>query len=140
MKDLIYKHETVDEIQMKTMDKDIELWKEDIAIIRIEILFFKRMLSSPIFNGLNYCQQEREVLIDDLTNVKNTNETYCNNLVAFLDKLNRIKEMEGVECESFYLNNYTSFRNDIESHFAAYRFYKINIILFFDGYLDLKTQ
>ncbi|MEZ7498713.1 hypothetical protein QO200_08175 [Flavobacterium sp. Arc3] len=40
MKDLIYKHETIDDIQMKFMDRDIERWKEDLSIVRVEILFF----------------------------------------------------------------------------------------------------
>lgn len=138
MKDLIYNHDSVDDIQMKIMDKEIELWKEEIAIIRIEILFFKRMLFSTIFNDLSYDQQKKEELINDLNNVKNTNESYSQKLTLFVAKLNRIKGIEGVQCESFYLNNYTPFRKDIESHFSAYRFYKINVILFFDTYLEEK--
>jgi isoleucyl-tRNA synthetase len=138
MKDLIYKHDSVDDIQMKIMDKEIELWKEDIAIIRIEVLFFKRMLSSFVFDDLKNNEQIKEELINDLNNVKNTNESYSEKLTVFAGKLNRIKEIEGVECESFYLNNYTPFRKDIESHFSAYRFYKINVILFFDTYLEEK--
>lgn len=39
MKELIYEHETIDDIQMKFMDRDIEFWKEEVSIIRIEILF-----------------------------------------------------------------------------------------------------
>lgn len=49
-----------------------------------------------------------------------------------------IKECEDVQCETFYLNNHTKFRADIESHFSAYRYYKINVILFFDSCLEEK--
>ena len=138
MKDLIYNHDSVDDIQMKIMDKEIELWKEEIAIIRIEILFFKRILSLDVFNDFIFDQQKKLELINDLTDVKNVNESYYERLTVFVGKLNRIKEIEGVQCESFYLNNYTPFRKDIESHFSAYRFYKINVILFFDTYLEEK--
>ncbi|TDE04092.1 hypothetical protein [Flavobacterium hiemivividum] len=136
MKDLIYKHETVDDIQMKFMDKDIELWKEDISIIRIEILFFKRMLYSSIFKDLESDQQKKEDLIKDLEKVKEINESYQDKLIDFINKLDNIKECDDVQCETFYLNNHTKFRNDIESHFSAYRFYKTNVILFFDNCLE----
>ena len=138
MEDLIYKHDTVEEIQMKFMDKDIELWKEDISIIRVEILFFKRMLTSSIFKNLNPNQQGKDDLINDLTHVKEINESYYNLLLDFVNKLSKIKECDDVQCETFYLNNHTKFRKDIESHFSAYRFYKMNIILFFDNCLDDK--
>jgi FtsZ-binding cell division protein ZapB len=136
MKDLIYKHETVDDIQMKFMDKDIELWKEDISIIRIEILFFKRMLYSSIFKELESNQQKKDDLIKDLKKVKEINESYQDKLIDFMNKLDNIKECDDVQCETFYLNNHTKFRNDIESHFSAYRFYKTNVILFFDNCLE----
>lgn len=136
MKDLIYKHETVDDIQMKFMDKDIELWKEDISIIRIEILFFKRMLYSSIFKELDSDQQKKDDLIKDLKKVKEINESYHVKLIDFINKLDNIKECDDVQCETFYLNNHTKFRNDIESHFSAYRFYKTNVILFFDNCLE----
>lgn len=136
MKDLIYKHETIDDIQMKFMDKDIELWKEDISIIRIEILFFKRMLYSSIFKDLESDQQKKEDLIKDLEKVKEINESYQDKLIDFINKLDNIKECDDVQCETFYLNNHTKFRNDIESHFSAYRFYKTNVILFFDNCLE----
>lgn len=138
MKDLIYKHETIDDIQMKFMDKDIELWKEEISIIRVEILFFKRMLTSSVFKTLNSNQQKKDDLIKDLTNVKEINESYYNLLLDFVNKLEMIKECDDVQCETFYLNNHTKFRKDIESHFSAYRYYKMNIILFFDSYLEDK--
>lgn len=136
MKDLIYKHETVDDIQMKFMDKDIEFWKEDISIIRIEILFFKRMLYSSIFKDLESDQQKKEDLIKDLEKVKEINESYQDKLIDFINKLDNIKECDDVQCETFYLNNHTKFRNDVESHFSAYRFYKTNVILFFDNCLE----
>lgn len=136
MKDLIYKHETIDDIQMKFMDKDIELWKEDISIIRIEILFFKRMLYSSIFKDLESDQQKKEDLIKDLEKVKEINESYHDQLIDFINKLDNIKECDDVQCETFYLNNHTKFRNDIESHFSAYRFYKTNVILFFNNCLE----
>lgn len=138
MKDLIYQHETIDDIQMKFMDKDIALWKEEISIIRVEILFFKRMLTSSVFKVLNVNQQKKEDLIKDLTNVKEINESYHNQLLDFVNKLDMIKECDDVQCETFYLNNHTKFRKDIESHFSAYRYYKMNIILFFDSYLEDK--
>lgn len=137
MKDLIYKHETIDDIQMKFMDRDIELWKEDISIIRVEILFFKRMLTSSVFKELNSSEQ-KDSLVKDLTNVKEINESYSNQLMDFVNKLGKIKECDDVQCETFYLNNHTKFRKDIESHFSAYRFYKMNVILFFDSYLEDK--
>ncbi|PRZ23968.1 hypothetical protein [Flavobacterium granuli] len=138
MKDLIYKHETIDDIQMKFMDKDIELWKEEISIIRVEILFFKRMLTSSVFKVLIFNQQKKEDLIKDLIKVKEINESYYNQLVDFLNKLDMIKECDDVQCETFYLNNHTKFRKEIESHFSAYRYYKKNVILFFDSYLEDK--
>ena len=136
MKDLIYKHETIDDIQMKFMDLDIERWKEDVSLIRIEILFFKRMLYSSIFKILNCDEQKKKNLIIDLTNVENINESYNNNLLGFVNKLEMIRECDDVQCETFYLNNHTRFRADIESHFSAYRFYKTNVILFFDVFLE----
>lgn len=138
MKELIYEHETVDDIQMKFMDKDIALWKEEIAIVRIELVFFKRILTSPIFKSFNCDRKEKIDLLKDLDNVKDINENYHDNLCAFINKLEKIKECEDVQCETFYLNNHTKFRTDIESHFSAYRFYKINVILFFDNCLDEK--
>ncbi|WP_070786731.1 hypothetical protein [Flavobacterium crassostreae] len=136
MKDLIYQHETIDDIQMKFMDRDIALWKEEVAIIRIEILFFKRMLTASVFKSLHTDLQKKESLIQDLNNVKEINETYYNNLTEFVNKLENIKECDDVQCETFYLNNHTKFRADIEEHFAAYRFYKMNVILFFDTCLE----
>jgi len=136
MKDLIYKHETIDDIQMKFMDRDIERWKEDLSIVRVEILFFKRMLNSSIFRVLNSNQQKKENLITDLTNVKDINESYNDSLIEFINKLEMIRECDDVQCETFYLNNHTRFREDIESHFSAYRFYKMNVILFFDICLE----
>ncbi|WP_413997676.1 hypothetical protein ACMDB5_07680 [Flavobacterium sp. W1B] len=119
------------------MDRDIELWKEDISIIRVEILFFKRMLTSSVFKELNSSEQ-KDSLVKDLTNVKEINESYSNQLMDFVNKLGKIKECDDVQCETFYLNNHTKFRKDIESHFSAYRFYKMNVILFFDSYLEDK--
>jgi hypothetical protein len=136
MKDLIYKHDSIDDLQMKFMDRDIELWKEDVSIIRIEILFFKRMLISSLFKDLNSNQQKKDDLIKDLTNVKEINESYYDLLLDFVNKLEKIKECDDVQCETFYLNNHVKFRIDIESHFSAYRFYKMNVILFFDSYLE----
>lgn len=136
MKDLIYKHETIDDIQMKFMDFDIERWKEDVSLIRIEILFFKRMLYSSTFKVLNCDQGKKNNLIIDLTNVENINESYNDNLLEFVNKLEMIRECDDVQCETFYLNNHTKFRADIESHFSAYRFYKTNVILFFDMCLE----
>ncbi|EIA08207.1 hypothetical protein [Flavobacterium frigoris] len=138
MKDLIYQHETIDDLQMRFMDRDIEVWKEDVSIIRIEILFFKRMLNSSIFKTVNFNQQNKNDLSDDLTSVKAINESYSNLLLDFVNKLDMIKECDDVQCETFYLNNHVKFRKDIESHFSAYRFYKMNIILFFDNCLEDK--
>lgn len=138
MKDLIYKHETIDDIQMKFMDRDIALWKEEISIIRVEILFYKRMLTSSVFKILNFNPQKKEDLIKDLTNVKEINESYYRQLADFLNKLDMIKECDDVQCETFYLNNHTKFRKEIESHFSAYRYYKKNVILFFESHLEDK--
>lgn len=138
MKDLIYKHETIDDIQMKFMDRDIALWKEEISIIRVEILFYKRMLTSSVFKVLNFNPQKKEDLIKDLTNVKEINESYYRQLADFLNKLDMIKECDDVQCETFYLNNHTKFRKEIESHFSAYRYYKKNVILFFESHLEDK--
>lgn len=138
MKDLIYKHETIDDIQMKFMDRDIALWKEEISIIRVEILFYKRMLTSSVFKILNFNPQKKEDLIKDLTNVKEINESYYRQLADFLNKLDMIKECDDVQCETFYLNNHTKFRKEIESHFSAYRYYKKNVILFFESQLEDK--
>lgn len=138
MKDLIYKHETIDDIQMKFMDRDIALWKEEISIIRVEILFYKRMLTSSVFKILNFNTQKKEDLIKDLTNVKEINESYYRQLADFLNKLDMIKECDDVQCETFYLNNHTKFRKEIESHFSAYRYYKKNVILFFESHLEDK--
>lgn len=138
MKDLIYQHETIDDLQMRFMDKDIELWKEDVSIIRIEILFFKRILNSSIFKEVNFNQENKNDLINDLSNVKVVNESYSDLLLDFVNKLDMIKECDDVQCETFYLNNHAKFKKDIESHFSAYRFYKMNIILFFDNCLEDK--
>ncbi|MBE0391328.1 hypothetical protein HNQ02_001041 [Flavobacterium sp. 7E] len=138
MKELIYEHETIDDIQMKFMDRDIEFWKEEVSIIRIEILFFKRILTSSVFKIFNCDRQKKVDLLKDLNNVNDINETYYANLTSFINKLEMIKECEDVQCETFYLNNHTKFRADIESHFSAYRYYKINVILFFDSCLEEK--
>lgn len=138
MKELIYEHETIDEIQMKFMDKDIAFWKEEIATIRIELLFFKRILTSPIFKGFNCDRKQKVALLKDLDNVKEINENYHDSLSSFINKLEMIKECEDVQCETFYLNNHTKYRVDIENHFSAYRYYKINVILFFDNCLEEK--
>ena len=71
-----------------------------------------------------------------LEKVKEINESYQDKLIDFINKLDNIKECDDVQCETFYLNNHTKFRNDIESHFSAYRFYKTNVILFFDNCLE----
>ncbi|UFH34083.1 hypothetical protein [Flavobacterium acetivorans] len=120
------------------MDRDIALWKEEISIIRVEILFYKRMLTSSVFKILNFNPQKKEDLIKDLTNVKEINESYYRQLTDFLNKLDMIKECDDVQCETFYLNNHTKFRKEIESHFSAYRYYKKNVILFFESHLEDK--
>jgi hypothetical protein len=94
------------------------------------------MLYSSIFKDLESDQQKKEDLIKDLEKVKEINESYHDQLIDFINKLDNIKECDDVQCETFYLNNHTKFRNDIESHFSAYRFYKANVILFFDNCLE----
>jgi hypothetical protein len=136
MKDLIYEHETIEEVQMKFMDKDIMFWTEEISLISIEILFFERMLTSSVFKHLEADQQKKLELLKDLNSVKIINESYHANLLEFINKLEMIKECDDVQCETFYLNNHTKFRTTIESHFSAYRFYKVNIMLFFDDCLE----
>ncbi|NRT12905.1 hypothetical protein [Flavobacterium sp. 14A] len=138
MKELIYEHETVDDIQMKFMDSDIKLWKERIAMTRIELLFFKHILISSVFKGFNCDRKQKMDLLKDLDNVSAINEDYHNSLSSFINKLEMIKECEDVQCETFYLNNHTKYRVDIESHFSAYRYYKVNVILFFENCLEEK--
>lgn len=135
MKDLIYKHETIDEVQMKFMDQDIKFWTEETAMINIEILFFERMLTSSLFKQVQNINSNVETLLEDLNTVKILNESFQDQLVEFCNKLEMIRECDDVQCETFYLNNHTKFRAAVESHFASYRIYKVNVMLFFDGYL-----
>lgn len=123
MKDVIQKHHDEQDIQKIFIDRDIKNWLEEIEIIREEMLFFNNLLQLKLVEtSANYSNLLKKIEEFKISNV-NSKES----LVAYVHKLEGIKECEDLQCETYFLNDHTDFKKKIENYFSKYRKLKKDI-------------
>lgn len=122
----IKKHQSLEDLQKLLIRRDIELWREELLGIEVEVDFFTTLLEKqqrPLKE-----QDSVEKLIFKLAAKQLDNNDFLSRLTNYTMKLQGIDECDNLECETFYLNDYIEFKFHIESFLSQYRKLKKNMI------------
>lgn len=107
-------HTHSDDISENDMQRHVALWRE-----RLEQIDETLSASDRGFKGS--WQSEAAALQD-------SNAHFQQRLPAFNLQLEGLKECEDIQCEAFYINDYTQLRNDIETHLQSFDRFRQNFM------------
>lgn len=120
MADKIQKHYVEEDIQALFIGWDLTNWKEKLETIAEEMTLFSNLLSlleaSPNKGRSSYTN-----LFEKIATFKSMNDEFDKNLIAYNLKLEGLKECEDLQCETYFLNGHTQFKEKIEAYFSEYR-------------------
>jgi len=120
---VIQKHHDEQDIQKLFIDRDIKNWSEEIEIITEEMLFYNNLLQSKLVET----KGDYTNLFNKIEDFKVANLVSKENLITYVHKLEGIKECEDLQCETYFLNDHSDFKKNIENYFSKYRKLKKNI-------------
>lgn len=103
-----------DDISENDMQRHVDLWRK-----RLEQIDEALSASEGGFKGS--WQSEAAALQD-------SNAHFQQRLPAFNLQLEGLKECEDIQCEAFYINDYTQLRNDIETHLQLFDRFRQNFM------------
>lgn len=129
MKQLMSANDDSQEVHTKFMVNDLERWSAELKMIDFEISFYGDFLdSASIETTGNHAKSQFVATLQELKigNVKVTQE-----FQEFSNKLQGIIECDDLQCETYYVNNHTDFKHDIENHFAEFRSFKRSLLDYF---------
>ncbi|TQD38664.1 hypothetical protein [Haloflavibacter putidus] len=117
MSDEIRNHYDQDDIQKLNLDKDIKSWQNEITFINTELDFFKKNIQFLLVDA----QEVQNELLEKIKNLRERNNYYSLQLVDYYKDSEGIIECEDVHCETFYLNEHQSFKNELTQHVQRVR-------------------
>ncbi|MBA9075047.1 hypothetical protein GGR22_003224 [Flavobacterium gossypii] len=116
-KEIIKVHQDQDDLQKFFINRDVDRWNDEVAIIEEEIVLFSNLLG--IKNDKLYSN-----IMERMNEFKLYNLAFQEELIAYDRKLEVLKECEDLQCETFFLNSHNEFKEKIEAHFYQYRNFK----------------
>ena len=116
-KEVIKVHQDQDDLQKFFINRDVDRWNDEVAIIEEEIILFSNLLG--IKNDKLYSN-----IMERMNEFKLYNLAFQEELIAYDRKLEVLKECEDLQCETFFLNSHNEFKEKIEAHFYQYRNFK----------------
>lgn len=120
MADKIQKHYVEEDIQALFIGWDLTNWKEKLETIAEEMTLFSNLLllleASPKKGRSSYTN-----LFEKIALFKSMNSEFDKNLIAYNLQLEGLKECEDLQCETYFLNGHTHFKEKIEAYFSEYR-------------------
>ncbi len=119
-KEVIKIHQDQDDLQKFFINRDVDRWKDEVAIIEEEIILFSNLLGAK--NDKSYSN-----ILEKMTVFKVQNSEIQEELINYDRKLEVLKECEDLQCETFFLNSHNDFKEKIEVHFYQYRNFKKNV-------------
>jgi hypothetical protein len=116
------------------MEEEIEIWKENIKSIAIEIEFYQRLLNLVLIKRTTVNVKKNSFFTDKLLSVNWKNNGYRENLVRLKNNIEQLKECDDMQCEMYFLDKHSEFKKGIEMYFSEYRGFKNE---FFVYYMDV---
>lgn len=127
MTNLQWAHQNQEEIQKSFMVNDLRRWKQELEIINVEMIFYRNLINAHLKELSTWNAADYQNLFNGIADVQHYNETFQKQFLDFSIKLEGLNECDSLQCENYFLNDYSSFKDDIEKHFANYKNFKKNI-------------
>ncbi len=113
-----------EQIHKMFMDSDIKIWKEEIEIINVEIIFYRNLIQTHLQEYASWGEMNYESLFQGINDVQYYNEIFQKSFIKYNNKIHGIVECEDLQCESYFLNEHAQLKDAIEKHFSTYKQFK----------------
>ncbi len=129
MKQLSTVNDDIQEVHTKFMINDLKRWDEELKIIDVEMSFYDEFLQASC-NIVPSSENERKEILEHVAHFQKMNEEFKQEFIEFSNKLEGIVECDDLQCETYYVNNHTEFKQSIEKHFSLYKTFKSRIFAY----------
>ena len=129
MKQLSTVNDDIQEVHTKFMINDLKRWDEELKIIDEEMTFYSEFLRASC-NIVKMSENERNEILKHVSIFQKLNEDFKQEFQEFSNKLEGIVECDDLQCETYYVNNHTEFKESIEKHFSDYKTFKSRIFAY----------
>ena len=129
MKQLSTVNDDIQEVHTKFMINDLKRWDEELKIIDVEMSFYDEFLQASC-NIVPSSENERKAILEHVDEFQKMNEEFKQEFIEFSNKLEGIVECDDLQCETYYVNNHTEFKQSIEKHFSLYKTFKSRIFAY----------
>ena len=129
MKQLSTVNDDIQEVHTKFMINDLKRWDEELKIIDVEMSFYDEFLQASC-NIVPSSENERKEILEHVVHFQKMNEEFKQEFIEFSNKLEGIVECDDLQCETYYVNNHTEFKQSIEKHFSLYKTFKSRIFAY----------
>jgi hypothetical protein len=131
MSTLSHHRRFANEKSIEDLQEDAILWDIRLRSNREELMFFKQLLTSDVFEPkipkLYENLQDFYIRLEDLKTEKiDLHEVLRNHR----NDLNGMMECEDISCESFYHGQHQNFSNRLNKYFIKFQTLKMNILRF----------
>lgn len=123
MKQLTTVNDDLQEVHTKFMINDLNRWSEELKMIDVETSFYTNFIQAP-HNTVDDLARDQSDLLKKIGEIKSYNENLTHEFQEFSNKLEGIVECDDLQCETYYVNNHTDFKQNIEKHFSDYNLFK----------------
>ena len=127
-------NQTHDQINKMFMESDIKIWREEIEIIDVEMIFYRNLIQTHLEEYGSDGQVKYERLFQGINDVLYYNKMYQKSFITYHIKNFGIAECDDLQCESFYFNEHAQLKESIEKHFSNYKQFKKNLF----SYLKMR--
>ena len=129
MKQLTTVNDDLQEVHTKFMINDLKRWDEELKIIDVEMFFYNDFLQASC-NIVKSSENERKEILATIAEFQKSNEEFKHEFQEFSNELEGIVECDDLQCETYYVNNHTEFKESIENHFSVYKTFKSRIFAY----------
>ncbi|NKI25783.1 hypothetical protein HCG49_04320 [Arenibacter sp. 6A1] len=124
---MLHQGNTSEEI-LKDFHSDTMLWKSLVGYMEKEAVFLGSLLNTGIYQDVMTDHDQRFKNYKTALETK-TKEIHLlkNEVLEYEDELRGILECEDIYCDTFYMENHTTFKQRFEQLFIAFNDYKVSV-------------
>ncbi|SDR72254.1 hypothetical protein [Christiangramia echinicola] len=114
----IQEHHNAEEIEIIRLQNEIKQWKSELNFVSHEIGFYIDIFYMYLNKKKYKSHVEAEYLLDQFSNLRQTNSTILKSCETFHPKLEEMNECEDVQCDHAYISAHLLLRSKKEKHIS----------------------
>lgn len=132
----IQEHHNEEEIQLVRFQNEVVYWREELAFISQEIIFYLDLLNSSLIQKTNSNHIDASYLSKQFFDLQETNNLHLKNCEVFQHQLMGQNECDQIECDQAFIKAHLVLRSKIEKHIMEVRDIKQSAFTYLKGGIE----